>query len=332
MNPNVSVIIPTFNRPDYLPRAVNSALAGMSPGEIEVIVVPNGPDESWRQSLLPFQNNPSVRIIRIKEANANIARNKGLAEATGEYVRFLDDDDYLIPEGAKKQYALIRSTGADLVSGSVSLINEKGEVFNVWHQPDFDDFCVAVLGPWRNCLPTAHIYKRSKLARSNWDINIQVRQDVDWAFELCASQEWHWVKTKDIVGVWQHHWKKRISSSKKRNAIEKLTVPMLIKTFKNLEKSGRLSKDRNKAIAFGLWGFIQSAFYLEPSYWTKVSKLAKNIDPEAKPIQPINTWPVFSCFDPLLIQWIMLPKRWVFHQTRQILKEMQASQTRPMGG
>jgi glycosyltransferase involved in cell wall biosynthesis len=321
MSPSISVIIPTFNRPDYLPRAVDSALVGMPPGEVEVIVVPNGPDKSWRQSLFPYQNNPSVRVIPIKEANANIARNKGFAEARGEFVRFLDDDDYLIPEGAKKQYALIRSSGADLVSGSVNLINEKGKVFNVWHQPAFDDFCVAALGPWRNCLPTAHLYKRSKLARLKWDINIQVRQDVDWFFELCSSQEWHWKKTKDIVGVWQHHWNKRISSSKKRNEIEKETVPMLIKAFKSLEKSGRLSKDRNRAISLGLWGFIQSAFYLEPSYWTKVSKLAKNIDPEAKPIKPVYQLPAFSRIDPLLIQWMILPKQWAFHQVRQILKK-----------
>jgi glycosyltransferase involved in cell wall biosynthesis len=323
MNPAVTVIIPTFKRPDYLPRAVDSALAGMPQGDVEVIVVPNGPDESWRQSLQTFQNNTSIRVIPIKPANANIARNKGLSEARGDFVRFLDDDDYLIPEGVKKQYALIRSSGADLVSGSINLVNENGRVFDVWHQPDFDDFCVAILGPWRSCQPTAHLYKLSSISNISWKPETQVRQDFEWMFDICTSQKISWRKINDIVGVWQHHWKDRISSSKRYNDIRKITVPMLIKAFENLEKSSLLTESRKKAIAAGLWGCVQSAFYLEPSYWTKVSKLAKNIDPESKPNQSINQWPVFSRLDPLFIQWIMLPKRWVFHQVRQTLKKMQ---------
>ena len=108
INPNVTVIIPTSNRPHYLPRAVDSALAGMKSGDVEVIVVPNGPDESWRDVLRPYKSDKFVRVVRVKGANANIARNAGLAKARGEFVRFLDDDDYLIPEGAVRQYALIR--------------------------------------------------------------------------------------------------------------------------------------------------------------------------------------------------------------------------------
>jgi glycosyltransferase involved in cell wall biosynthesis len=103
MTPLVSVIIPTIGRPQYLPRAINSALTGIESKDVEVIVVPNGPDNSWQETLQPYHNNQSVRVIRIMEANANIARNAGLDEARGEFVRFLDDDDYLIPGGVLKQ-------------------------------------------------------------------------------------------------------------------------------------------------------------------------------------------------------------------------------------
>ena len=96
MTPIISVVIPTSNRPHYLPRAVDSALTGMDAGDVEVVVIPNGPDQSWRKALLPFKKNPAVRVVRIPDSNANIARNAGLAAARGEYVRFLDDDDYLI--------------------------------------------------------------------------------------------------------------------------------------------------------------------------------------------------------------------------------------------
>ena len=76
MTPLVSVIIPTKNRPLYLPNSVQSALDGMDQGDVEVVVVPNGPDNSWRRSLLPYRNNPLVRVLPIEEANANIARKR----------------------------------------------------------------------------------------------------------------------------------------------------------------------------------------------------------------------------------------------------------------
>ena len=123
MNPIVSVIIPTANRPHWLPRAIDSALAGMKLGEVEVIVVPNGPDESWRETLRSYERNSAVRVVTVRESNGNIARNTGLAESKGEFVRFLDDDDYLIPEGAIRQYELIETSGVDVVSASIQLVD-----------------------------------------------------------------------------------------------------------------------------------------------------------------------------------------------------------------
>lgn len=321
MTPIISVVIPTANRPHYLPRAVDSALTGMDAGDVEVLVIPNGPNESWRETLLSYQSNPDVRVIRITEANANIARNAGLVAARGEFVRFLDDDDYLVPEGAIKQYASIQDFRVDVVSGSVQLVDECGRCFDVWQQPEMDDLCSAVLGPWRLCHPSAHVYRRSRLGNTRWNAKTSVRQDFEWLFDLCASTDLNWQKIDDVVGVWQHHWGNRISSSQKFNTIRRLTVPMLMRTYENLKKEGRLNESRRRAVSQGLWGCIQAAFYLEPRYWTQIAHLAKEIDPTARPVQPIYDFPVFSKLNPLIIQFAMLPKRWVFHHSRQLLKK-----------
>lgn len=320
MNPIVSVIIPTANRPHYLPRAVDSALAEMKQSDVEVIVVPNGPDESWRDSLMPYRNNMSVRVVRIAEANANVARNTGLAEAKGEFVRFLDDDDYLIPEGAIKQYQLIQASGADLVSGNVQLVDVKGRSFDVWHQPDVDDLCVAVLA-WRRCQPTAHVYRRSRLDDIKWNPSTKILQDVDWLFDLCSSRELLWKKSDDIVGIWQHHWEDRISSSRKFNDTRKLIVTMLMRTYERLQEDCRLNDARKHAIAQGLLGCVHSVFFLEPSYWCKVIKIARTIDPSARSVQKIYESSILRHLDFYLLQWFLLPKRWLFWQYRQILKE-----------
>lgn len=320
MTPIISVVIPTANRPDFLPRAVDSALSGLDARDIEVIVVPNGPDESWREALLPYRNNPSVRVVRILESNANIARNAGSAEARGEFVRFLDDDDYLFPEGAVRQYELIQASGADLVSGSIQVIDAKGRYIDLLSQPEKNDICTAVLGPSRRCLPTAHVYRKSKISNLRWNPSTAVRQDYEWLFDFCTMTELSWQRIDDIVGVWQQHNGQRVSTSKGYNEIRKLTVPMLMGAYERLLSSGRLNKSRRQAVANGLWDCIHAAFFLEPRYWSQVAIIAQKIDPDAHPIQPIYNYLLFNNIDPLVFQWILLPKRWVHHQIRRFFK------------
>lgn len=315
--PIISIIIPTANRPQYLPRAVDSALEGIKPEDVEVIVVPNGPDNSWRESLAPYRNNSSVRVIPIKKANANIARNKGLEEASGEFVRFLDDDDYLIPEAAKKQYDLISTFDVDVVSGSSQLVDSNNRLVDVWHQPETNDLCSAVLGPWRNCLVHSHVYRKESIGEARWNPKTIVRQDLEWLFELCASKELRWKKTRDVVGIWQQHWGERISTNSQHNLIRKDTFVMLKKTYIQLLKKDRLNSERRMAISLGVWGCIQGAFFLQPLYWHKVSNFAKLVFPEARPPQPIyNEYPIFNKLSPLAIQWVMLPKRLIFYYIR----------------
>jgi glycosyltransferase involved in cell wall biosynthesis len=318
MAPLVSVVIPTANRPQTLPRSIDSALAGMDLKNIEVIVVPNGPDESWRETLRPYENNHSVRVIPIEESNANIARNAGLAGARGDFVRFLDDDDYLVPEGAIIQYNLIRSSGVDVVSGSVLEIDEKGGK-KLLLQPDKDDLCEAVLAPRRRCLNNAYLYRRSRLKNARWNPETRVRQDYEWLFELCTMNELSWAKIDDVVGVWQHHNDRRVSTSKSYNEIRKLTVPMFMKAYETLSANGRLNKPRRLAIAQGLWDCAHTAFFLAPLYWTKVARIARGIDPDAHLVYPVRSTSI-AYTHPLLVQWLLFPKRWILFQIRQLKK------------
>lgn len=302
-----------------MPRAIESSLAGMKPGELEVIVVPNGPDTSWQKSLKPFYNNQAVHIIPIQEANANVARNSGLDNAKGEFIRFLDDDDYLVPECAVNQYKLIKSSDADVVSGSIQLLGTRGQHIDIWHQPDMDDLCAAVLGPWRMTAIMAHVYRHASLDHNKWNPKTLKSQDLEWLFDLCSSKDRRWRKTKDIVAVWYHHWKERISPVMSHNEARKNIVVMLLRTYDRLCQTDRANQYRRSAMAIGLWGLIHAAFFLEPVYWTQVALTAKAIDPFAKPIQNLYHYPLIRNLDPLHVQRLMLPKRWIAYQIRMIL-------------
>ncbi len=93
--PLVSVIIPCYNQAQYLPEAIDSVLKQTYP-RVEVVVVNDGsPDDTEGVA-----NGYGDRIRYVTRANGGIslARNTGIANADGAYVKFLDADDYLHPE------------------------------------------------------------------------------------------------------------------------------------------------------------------------------------------------------------------------------------------
>lgn len=94
--PTVSVVIPTHNRPAYLRRAIGSVNA-QTYDDIELVVVDDCSEPPARPALeeLPLTSIAAVNYIR-HETNqgANAARNTGIEAATGEFIAFLDDDDW----------------------------------------------------------------------------------------------------------------------------------------------------------------------------------------------------------------------------------------------
>ncbi|MBB5872757.1 glycosyltransferase involved in cell wall biosynthesis [Allocatelliglobosispora scoriae] len=94
--PDVSVVIPTFARPDLVTRAVHSALA-QTLERIEVIVVIDGPDEATRDALAAIPD-PRLRVIELAtQAGAPHARNVGVTAARALWTALLDDDDEWLP-------------------------------------------------------------------------------------------------------------------------------------------------------------------------------------------------------------------------------------------
>lgn len=101
----LSIIIPSYNRPHFLPRAVKSALQ-QTIEEVEVIVVDDGSDEP-----VTLAEHPRLKVIRLSQNSGNaVARNVGLKAAKGQYVTYLDDDDQLLPNMAQVSLDALRNT------------------------------------------------------------------------------------------------------------------------------------------------------------------------------------------------------------------------------
>jgi glycosyltransferase involved in cell wall biosynthesis len=111
MNPDISVVIPTRNRPAGVVRAVESVLA-QTFRELEVMVVIDGPDEATAWSLAMVQKRDAR--LHVIELERNVggcgARNRGIQASRGQWIALLDDDDQWLPEKLEVQLAAVAGT------------------------------------------------------------------------------------------------------------------------------------------------------------------------------------------------------------------------------
>jgi glycosyltransferase involved in cell wall biosynthesis len=121
-NPQVSVVIPTFDRPDLVVRAVRSVLA-QTMADLEVVVVVDGPDPATGEALGALAD-PRLRVIELPvKGGAQNARNTGVREARAPWTAMLDDDDEFLPEKLEKQLAVAQASGASRPIVATRLLN-----------------------------------------------------------------------------------------------------------------------------------------------------------------------------------------------------------------
>ncbi|HTW63164.1 MAG TPA: glycosyltransferase [Bryobacteraceae bacterium] len=112
-----SLIIITLDRPALIPRAL-VGLSKQSRGIDEILVIDNGPSTDTWQVVSAFEGRLPLRYIPEPRRGYGHARNRGLAEARGEFIYFLDDDCVPAPNWADVLWNVLDSGVADLAGGS----------------------------------------------------------------------------------------------------------------------------------------------------------------------------------------------------------------------
>jgi glycosyltransferase involved in cell wall biosynthesis len=133
----VSVIIPNYNYGKYLPKAIDSVLS-QTYSNLEVVVVNNGSTDDSLEVLMGYEGK--VKLVDQSNHGQSGARNSGLKHAKGDYLAFLDADDYWHPTKIEKQVSLL-SSDVELVYCGISIFLESENRLVSLQYPQYHGEC-----------------------------------------------------------------------------------------------------------------------------------------------------------------------------------------------
>lgn len=151
----VSVIIPVYNVEKYLRRCLDSVV-NQNFNDYEVIIVNDGSTDNSLSIAEEYKKNypDLVNVISQENKGLGAARNSGIDVATGEYLLFVDSDDYIDESLLADTYRVAKKFDSEIVVFDIMYVNEDGEEikyssarFNNCSEVHFDDKSVATIWP-----------------------------------------------------------------------------------------------------------------------------------------------------------------------------------------
>lgn len=117
--PKVSIIVPVYNVEKYLRKCIDS-LVNQTLNDIEIICINDGSTDKSLKILKEYKNKDS-RIILLNQENSgqSVARNRGIEIAKGEYLGFVDPDDWIDLDYYEKLYNAAIGTNADIATAGI---------------------------------------------------------------------------------------------------------------------------------------------------------------------------------------------------------------------
>jgi glycosyltransferase involved in cell wall biosynthesis len=187
--PIVSVIISTYNRAQFIARAIESVLAQSYP-HFELIIIDDGSTDGTAEVVARYQDS-RIRYQWVENGERSRARNLGIHLSHGRYIAFLDSDDWFLPDKLAHQVAVIEADPAiGMVLGGWRIVDENGRKIKdvcpwdgVTLQPTAEDWLFAV-----TVTPITILVRREYLEQiQGFDITLSYSEDIDLCIRLVLA-------------------------------------------------------------------------------------------------------------------------------------------------
>jgi glycosyltransferase involved in cell wall biosynthesis len=202
---DVSVVIPTRNRPKMLRRSVDSALR-QSDVDLEVVVVIDGEDLHSEKVLTSFEDARLRWVHLDRSAGGAEARNIGARASHGQFIALLDDDDEWFPQKLSKQLAKAnKATTETFVVTTQYVYRREGERDEVWpgHLPqkeeELSEFLFSSAGGFQT---STYLCPRELFLRIPFDSRLKRHQDWDWFLRLIQEPDFQLLVVEEPLSIY----------------------------------------------------------------------------------------------------------------------------------
>ena len=190
---NVSVVVPAYNREKTIGRCLDSILSQvLSPREI--VVVDDGSDDRTVEIVEKYRDNyKNVKLVLQNRGGAQRARNRGIKEASSEWIAFLDSDDEWCPEYLKRINQEIIKSSNDRIVICTSCYRDSGDGREVWHLPGASGnvHSILLVHPWP--MFQGMVVKKRELEKigyldencpafQEWETNLRLSKECEYIF------------------------------------------------------------------------------------------------------------------------------------------------------
>lgn len=186
--PFFSVIIPVFNRAHRLPYVLES-LKNQTFQDFETIIIDDASTDNSYQVALDYDLPNKVVLRNERNCERCVTRNRGIAIAKGQYICFLDSDDYHLPEHFQKLHDFIGSKGNPVAFFFTNAWNETEDGQRTERCcPDFENYNPYIYFLRYTVNPQRWAVHREILKNMQFDENVTVAEDMDLSLRIVAKE------------------------------------------------------------------------------------------------------------------------------------------------
>jgi glycosyltransferase involved in cell wall biosynthesis len=278
----VSIIIPCFNAKRWIGEAIRSTLV-QTHRPLEIVVIDDGSTDTSLEVIKSFGDK--IRWETGPNRGGNAARNRGFKLSQGDYLQFLDADDYLLPEKISQQVAFLVSTGADAVYGDWRHQHHspdgKVELEDIAISGDQDDILGALLAGWW-VAPAAVLARREAVLRTGgWDESLTAAQDRDYMISLAMSGARILYQPR-CHSIYRRYGEVTVSTENRRRWLEN-HERVLDKALSALQSTGRLTEKYRKALARSYFTLAQNYYDNDRGCFEELLQKVLTLQPDFRP-------------------------------------------------
>jgi len=278
MRPEISVIIPAYNRSQMLLAAIESCRRSAAGLDIEIIVV----DDASREDLATAVEGTGVRYERLAvNAGSAVARNRGLELAQAAYVKFLDSDDVLVENALRREHEMAVQSDPDIVATGwiETKMDDAGDetVLSKHPAPRFESNVDDLLAG--RAVPTSSALYHARIAQCvRWEPGLSKLNDWDY-FLSAAARSGKIVSLDEPAYRWRHHAGERITTSATFLSNAREFFIILDKFEQYLVSTDQFTPARRRRMAQYLYKELRGAYRFEPALGRRILGKILALDP-----------------------------------------------------